>query len=259
MTRRRARSFVRRCAGTWRSPEQPVRTPVAWWSGRGPRLGAQLVQATGVSVTGRSGGARLGSAGRVPEVAHPQRIQVVRRCDDDAARTGRDRGGRSQRFRQVERGRRDRLGARRSGAEFRPQPEDGRRHLRRHRQTAGARPRRGHPRPRQLVWHLADRVHRGRHLAHVVPHRRERIRNQRGELSAARRAGAAERRRCRPPAARDRQPGSDRCGAQRPTGRPPGDHRRSRRGAQVPAPQGEVGASPRRHRGELAARAGPAP
>ena len=62
---------------------------------------------------------------------------------DAGARTGRHRRRRAQRVGQVERRRRHRLGARGPGAQRRAQPEDGRRHLRRHgrpaRRSAGPR------------------------------------------------------------------------------------------------------------------------
>ena len=150
------------------------------------------------------------------------------------------------------------LGARCPGAVGRAQPEDGRRDLRRHRQAAGPRAGRGRPDDRQLGRPAADRVHRGDRLAHAVPHRGERIRHQRRQLPPARRPGTALRRRRRPSAARHRQPGPDRRGAQRPPGGPPLDHRGGRRRPQVPTPQGEGRAPARRHRGQPAARPGPA-
>ena len=81
--------------------------------------------------------------GCVPEDPDPQGVQVVRRRHHARARAGRHRGGRPQRQRQVQRGRRHRLGARRPGAQRGALPEDGRRHLRRHRQ---AQPRSAGPR-----------------------------------------------------------------------------------------------------------------
>ena len=56
--------------------------------------------------------ARLGSTSRVSQVPHPQRFQILRRLDDDGPGTWRHRRRRPQRVRQVERGRRDRVGAR---------------------------------------------------------------------------------------------------------------------------------------------------
>jgi hypothetical protein len=98
--------------------------------------------------------ATIGSLGLdlrcVPEVAHPQRFQVVRRRHHPATRAGGHRRRRSQRVGQVERGRRHRwvLGAQAPSAVR--SPEDGRRHLRRHRQATGAGSCRGDPHHRQL-------------------------------------------------------------------------------------------------------------
>ncbi len=112
-------------------------------------------------------------------------------------------------------------------------------------QAHRARSGRGQSDARQLRRAAPDRVHRGHGHPHPVPHRRERVRHQRRPVPPARHPGAAVRRRGRPPAARDRQPGPDRCRAQRPARGPPGDHRRSRRRAQVPQAQGEGRAPPR--------------
>ena len=85
---------------------------------------------------------------------------------------------------------------------------------------------------------------------HAVPHRRQRVRDQRRAVPAARHPGAAVRHRRRPPAARDRQPGPDRRGAQRPARGPAPHHRGGRRRPEVPQAQGEGRAPPRRHRGQ---------
>ena len=58
--------------------------------------------------------------------------------------------------------------------------------------------------------------------------------------------------------ARHRQPGPDRCGAERPARGAASDHRGGRRRPQVPQAQGEGRTPPRRHRGQPAACAGPA-
>ena len=86
----------------------------------------------------------------VPQDADPEGLQVLRRHHRPRARTRGHRRGRAQRVRQVQRRRRHRLGARRAGAVGGALAEDGRRHLRRHRQAPGARARRGGAHHRQL-------------------------------------------------------------------------------------------------------------
>ncbi len=95
--------------------------------------------------------------------------------------------------------------------------------------------------------------------AHAVPQRRQRVRHQRRAVPPARHPGAALRHRRRSPAARDHLPGPDRRGAQRPARGAAADHRGGRRGAQVPAAQGEGRAPARLHRGQPHPGPGPAP
>ena len=126
-------------------------------------------------------------------------------------------------------------------------------------EAARPRPGRGVAHHRQQRRPAADRLLRGHHHPDAVPHRRQRVRHQRGPLPAARHPGAAVRHRRRPPAARDRLPGPARRRPQRPPGGPPADHRGGGGRAQVPAPQGEGRAPARVDRGQPAPAAGPAP
>ena len=96
-----------------------------------------------------------------------------------AVRARHHRRGRPERFRQVQRCRRDRLGARRAGREGAARREDGRRHLRRHRGPAAAGSGRGHADHRQLRRRAAHRLLRGVDHPPDVPRRRGRIRDQR--------------------------------------------------------------------------------
>ena len=100
-------------------------------------------------------------------------------------------------------------------------------------------PGRGVAHDRQHRRAAADRVLRGHDHPHALPHGRVGVHDQRRAVPAARHPGAALRHRHRPPAARDRRPGSARRGAQRAPRGPPGDHRRSRGHPQVPQAQGE--------------------
>ena len=165
----------------------------------------------------------------------------------------RDRGDvhrRTERLGQVERRRRPRLGDGRAGRQDAPRRQDGGRHLRRHRDARPARPRRGAAHDRQRRRRTADRVLRGDDQPHALPQRRERVRDQRRRLPAARRAGAAQRLRSRPRDARHRRPGPAR---QRAAGVPRGSpriHRGGGRHPQAPAPQREDPPQARRDGGE---------
>ena len=137
----------------------------------------------------------------VPQVADPARVQVVRREDHPGLRAGDHGHRRPQRLRQIQRGRRHRLGARRAGAEVAARRQDAGRHLRRHGQPRRPRPGRGRPHHRQLGRAAAHRVHRGDGHPAAVPLRGERVRDQRHPLPAARHPGAAVGHRRRPRAA----------------------------------------------------------
>ena len=111
---------------------------------------------------------------------------------------------------------------------------------------------------RQLGRTAADRVHRGHDHPDAVPRRRQRVRDQRGRLPAARHPGAAVRHRRRPPAARHRVAGPDRRRSQRPARGPAAGDRGGGRRPQVPAAQGEGRAPAGGDRGEPDPAPGPA-
>ena len=106
---------------------------------------------------------------------------------------------------------------------------------------AAAGPRRGHAHHRQHRRRAADRLHRGLDHPADVPLRRERVRDQRRLLPAARHPGAAVRLRHRPRDARHRRPGPARRGAARRAGGP------ARRSSRRP-PASSSTASARRRR-----------
>ena len=194
---------------------------------------------------------------RVPEAAVHQGLQVVRgHCDAGDGARGHRSGG-SKRKRQVQRRRCHRVGARRPGSELRAVPEDGRRHLRRHRHAGRPGSGGGLPDHRQLVWTAAGRVRRGDHRPHAVPERGQRVLDERRTLSAAGHPGGALRRRCRSPAARHHLPGPDRRRPERPPRGTADDHRGRRRNPEVPASQGEGPATPAVHRGQPGPVVGP--
>ena len=183
----------------------------------------------------------------VPEVADPARVQVVRREDHPGLRAG-DHGHRRPKWlRQIQRGRRHRLGARRAGAEIAARRQDAGRHLRRHGQPRRPRPGRGRPHHRQLGRAAADRVHRGDGHPAAVPLRGERVRHQRHPLPAARHPGAAVGHRRRPRAAHRARPEPPRGRPPGPPRGPPGGHRGGGRRLQAPPPQGEGAAQAGRH------------
>ncbi len=136
-----------------------------------------------------------GGAGqpRVPEVADPARVQVVRREDHPGLRAGDHGHRRPQRLRQVQRGRRGRLGAGRAGAQVAARRQDGGRHLRRHGQPRRPRPGRGRPHHRQLRRAAAHRVHRGDRHPAAVP-----LRARASTPSTAPPAGCSTSRSCCP-------------------------------------------------------------
>ena len=146
---------------------------------------------------------------------------------------------RTQRFGQVQRGRRAHLGDGGAGRQDTARRQDGRRHLRRHVVASTAGPRRGHGHHRQLRQFAADRVLRGFDHPPDVPRRRQRVRNQRQQLPFDGCAGTAERLRHRPRDARHRRAGQ----AQRNPGVPARGstcvHRRGRGRAQAPQAQGK--------------------
>ena len=88
------------------------------------------------------------------------------------------------------------------------------------------------------------------HQPHAVPQRRERVRDQRRRLPAARRAGAAERLRPRPRDARDRRPGPPRQRAAGLARGAPRLHRGGRRHPEAPPAQGEDPSQARRDGGQ---------
>ena len=155
----------------------------------------------------RYGGHRTRIEKRASQEPDGEGLQVLRLRDDAEAGAGHHLRGGPERLRQVQRGRRHRLGARRAGRQGAARRQDGGRHLRRHRRPGAAGPRRGHPHHRQHRRRAADRVHRGLDHPPDVPLRRERVRDQRRLLPAARHPGAALRLRHRPGDARHRRPG----------------------------------------------------
>ena len=92
----------------------------------------------------------------------------------------------------------------------------------------------------------ADRLHRGLDHPPDVPLRRERVRDQRQLVPAARHPGAALRLRHRPGDARHRRPGPARRRPARQAGGPPRLHRGGRRRPQAPQAQGKGAAQARR-------------
>ena len=122
---------------------------------------------------------------RVPQIAVLAWVQVVRRPDDARVRAGRHRHRRAERLGQVERRRRRRLGARRPGPSRRAVLEDGRRHLRRHLEAPGPRAGRGVAHDRQRLRPPAGRLGRGDDHPDAVPHRRERVLDERRPPAAS--------------------------------------------------------------------------
>ena len=189
-------------------------------------------------------------ARRAPQESDAEGLQVLCFADDSALRAGHHLRRRTQRLRQVQRGRRAHLGDGRAGRQDTARRQDGGRHLRRHVVAAAAGSRRGHRDHRQLRQLAADRVLRGVDHPPDVPRRRQRVRNQRQQLPFDGCAGTAERLRHRPRDARHRRPGQAlRDPGVRPGG-PAGVHRGSRGRAQAPQAQGEGGPQARRDVGQ---------
>ena len=196
---------------------------------------------------------RRRDAGRpdvVPQEPHAQGLQVLRLLDDPAARARHHLHRGPQRLRQVQRGRRPRLGDGRAGRQVAARRQDGGRHLRRHLRPPAAGPRRGAADHRQHRRRAADRVRRGHDQPDDVPQRRLRVRHQRQPLPPARRAGAAQRLRHRARDARDRRAGPARLDPARDPRGPPRLHRGGRRRPQAPQAQGEGAPQARVDRGQ---------
>ena len=154
---------------------------------------------------------------------------------------GRHRGGRAQRQRQVQRGRRHRLGARRPGARARCAPR---------RWTTSSSPappsaaRSGRAEVSLTIDNTVGLL--PIEFTEVTSPARCSAAATASTPSTACRAGCSTSRSCcrdsgrRPPAARDRQPGPDRRGAQRPARGSAGDHRGGGRRPEVPPAQGDA-------------------
>ena len=113
-----------------------------------------------------------GSPPRAPQEPDPARLQVLRVLDDAALRAGDHLRRRTQRVRQVQRGRCAGLGHGRAGGQVPARRQDGGRHLRRHVRPPAAGPGRGAADHRQRRRRAADRLLRGHDLADHVPERR---------------------------------------------------------------------------------------